>query len=121
MFVLQKEKIYHLLTFYTYVAVLFTAYASHLDSEEPYIYIASDEGALYKLEIKLSDEMHWTLIQHTHPVSQSICMIGSVDIPEEGNHDVIFYAGESANSQVIAVRIKPKLSICLYSYLVGPK
>lgn len=98
--------------------MLFTAYAAHLDSEQRFIYLASDEGLFYKLDIKTSSEMNWAPIQQIHPVGQSMCMIGSININDEENHDVLFYSGESANSQIIAVC---PFSILLHSFLTNKK
>ncbi|KAI9259708.1 mono-functional DNA-alkylating methyl methanesulfonate N-term-domain-containing protein [Helicostylum pulchrum] len=89
---------------------LFTAYASHLDSTQEYIYLGSAEGCLYRLEISSTGEMTWTTIEQTNQISQSMCMLGTINMMDQNNDneitnaDIILYSGESADSQVIAVK-----------------
>lgn len=96
------------------IGPLFTAYASHVDSLEEYVYLGSAEGALYKLQIDVTSEIHWIPIEKTNPISQSMCILGTIDMTEQGSHDtmikadVLLYAGESADNEVIAVSITPK-------------
>ncbi|KAI9473854.1 MAG: mono-functional DNA-alkylating methyl methanesulfonate N-term-domain-containing protein [Benjaminiella poitrasii] len=85
---------------------LFTAYSIHLDPAEEYVYLGSSEGHLYKLEVKVTSELVWRFIKKTNPVSQSMCMLGTMDIIEDNivrKMDVILYSGESADSQVLAI------------------
>jgi metal-dependent hydrolase (beta-lactamase superfamily II) len=88
---------------------LFTAYASHSEATEEYIYLGSAEGCLYKLIVS-SGITHWIEIDQTNPISQSMCILGKIDMIEQGNHntvtkaDILLYAGESSDSQVLAVK-----------------
>lgn len=91
---------------------LFTAYASHLLSTVEYIYLGSAEGCLYKLEILAHGDMNWIPVQQANPISQSMCILGTINMMEQdGDHqvdeaDILLYAGESADSQVLAVKKK---------------
>ena len=92
---------------------LFTSYASHLDDREEYIYLGSAEGCLYKLNVLSTGETKWTTIDPTNPISQSMCMLGTVNMTSGGNQepvkaDVVLFSGESADSHVLAV------SLCRY-------
>lgn len=52
--------------------------------------------------------MSWTLIDSVNPIGQSMCLLGTVDLVNDNNMtraDVLLYAGECADSQVIAVSI----------------
>lgn len=78
---------------------------------EEYVYLGSAEGGLYKLQVLTSGDMLWTPIQQTNPISQSMCILGTINmIDQDGSHevanaDILLYAGESADSQVLAVTI----------------
>ncbi|KAI7907513.1 mono-functional DNA-alkylating methyl methanesulfonate N-term-domain-containing protein [Cokeromyces recurvatus] len=88
---------------------LFTAYATHLDPTEEYIYLGSAEGHLYKLEVKVTSELNWIPIKKVNPVGQSMCLLGTMDLIEENTArkmDVLLYSGESADSQVLLIPSK---------------
>lgn len=54
--------------------------------------------------------MTWTTIEQTNQISQSMCMLGTINMVDQNNDneitnaDIILYSGESADSQVIAVK-----------------
>lgn len=64
---------------------------------------------LYKLQIEVTSEIHWLPVEQTNPISQSMCMLGTIDMIEQDcpdavvKADVLLYAGESADSQVLSV------------------
>lgn len=104
---------------------LFTAYASHLVPTEEYIYLGSAEGCLYKLVVLTNGDMHWIPIQQTNPISQSMCILGTINmIEQDGRHevtnaDILLYAGESADSQVLAVKFGyNSLTLFIYAFLI---
>lgn len=92
-----------------FVGPLFTSYASHIDQDEEYLYLGSAEGYLYKLYVFSTGEVVWDAIEQTNPISQSMCMLGSINMLDQEDEncvvsaDIILYAGESADSQVLAV------------------
>lgn len=94
------------------VGPLFTTFAQHSDIDANYLYLGSAEGHLFKLYISSSGEIQWFFIDAVNPISQSMCMLGtaiSVNQDDSIRNDILLYAGECANSQVIAVRnIKAK-------------
>ncbi|ORE05434.1 hypothetical protein BCV72DRAFT_250626 [Rhizopus microsporus var. microsporus] len=64
------------------------------------------EGCIYRLHITSSNEMSWTLIDSVNPIGQSMCLLGTADLVNDNNTiraDVLLYAGECADSQVIAI------------------
>ncbi|KAG0749099.1 hypothetical protein G6F57_004890 [Rhizopus arrhizus] len=84
---------------------LFTTFAQHSDIDANYLYLGSAEGHLYKLYIASSGEIRWSYIDSVNPISQSMCMLGtaiSVNQDDSIRNDILLYAGECANSQVIA-------------------
>lgn len=91
---------------------LFTSYASHIDQDEEYLYLGSAEGYLYKLYVFSTGEVVWDAIEQTNPISQSMCMLGSINMLDQEDEncvvsaDIILYAGESADSQVLAIPLE---------------
>lgn len=71
--------------------------------------MGSAEGYLYKLQVLLTGEVIWDAIEQTNPISQSMCMLGSINMLDQDDEncvvsaDIIVYSGESADSQVLAV------------------
>lgn len=66
--------------------------------------------------------MTWVAIQQTNHISQSMCMLGTMNMIDQNNEvnnaDIILYSGESADSQVIAVNTMMAFSTffsCPYS------
>ncbi|KAG1041169.1 hypothetical protein G6F43_012146 [Rhizopus delemar] len=93
-------------TFATMECPLFTTFAQHSDIDANYLYLGSAEGHLFKLYISSSGEIQWFFIDAVNPISQSMCMLGtaiSVNQDDSIRNDILLYAGECANSQVIAV------------------
>ncbi|KAI8992216.1 mono-functional DNA-alkylating methyl methanesulfonate N-term-domain-containing protein [Pilobolus umbonatus] len=87
---------------------LFTAYSPHLNPSEHYLYLGAAEGLLYKLQVNVSTStMQWISIDDVNPVSQAMCMVGELIHSDDGKDlstaDIIFYTGESSNSQMIAI------------------
>ncbi|KAG1176243.1 hypothetical protein G6F70_003534 [Rhizopus microsporus] len=85
---------------------LFNAATQHEDLDKSYVYLGSAEGCIYRLNITSSNEMNWTLIDSVNPIGQSMCLLGTVDLVNDNNTiraDVLLYAGECADSQVIAI------------------
>ncbi|KAI8890130.1 hypothetical protein K501DRAFT_311983 [Backusella circina FSU 941] len=62
---------------------------------------SSAEGRLFRLDLSSNDEFTWNSIKDINPTSQSMILLGSI-----GSNDVLFYAGESADSQIIAIHRK---------------
>lgn len=60
--------------------------------------------------VLVTGETHWIPIEQTNPISQSMCMLGSINMIEKDGKDsitkadIVLYAGESSDSQVLAVR-----------------
>lgn len=54
--------------------------------------------------------MTWTTIEQTNQISESMCMLGTINMMDQNNDneitnaDIILYSGESADSQVLAVK-----------------
>jgi hypothetical protein len=86
------------------IAPLFTACATHFDPSVRYIYLGSAQGQMFRLDISHNDEFTWNAIKDVNPISQSMIVIGSIP-NKRVKSDVLFYAGESADSQIIAVCI----------------
>lgn len=86
---------------------LFTAYAIPTETSAlPYIYLGSSEGAFFRVDL-YADNLVTEVIQvgTIHPVSKSMCCLGSMEIIEDDKSylaDVLLYAGEGADNQVIA-------------------
>ncbi|KAI9314775.1 mono-functional DNA-alkylating methyl methanesulfonate N-term-domain-containing protein, partial [Dichotomocladium elegans] len=73
----------------------------------PYMYLGSDNGCLFKLSFPPKQEIQWEELQSVNPVGQAMCVLGVMEIADGANEeylaDVILYAGEGADSQMIAV------------------
>lgn len=76
------------------------------DSPVPYVYAGSDNGNFYKLSFPSPQVMNWDIMERINPVGSSMCVLGVMDVPDsEGEYqaDIMIYAGEGADSQVLAV------------------
>ncbi|KAG2221761.1 hypothetical protein INT45_003401 [Circinella minor] len=93
---------------------LFTAYTHcpEMDdlTSEYYIYLGADDGSLYKMIFPSSHEIQWEILKSIHPVAPAMSILGTLFITDETDTeqqsylaDVLLYAGESADSQIIAI------------------
>ncbi|KAG2201924.1 hypothetical protein INT46_000514, partial [Mucor plumbeus] len=89
---------------------LFTAYAQNLVDDNPAIYLGSSEGHLYRIYVEKGIDrkvyIEWNELESTNPISQAMCVLGRIDVEEPRGiqvTDVLMCAGESADSQVLAM------------------
>ncbi|KAI9250545.1 mono-functional DNA-alkylating methyl methanesulfonate N-term-domain-containing protein [Phascolomyces articulosus] len=90
---------------------LFTAYIHCPESNESadyYVYLGADDGSLYKMIFPSCHEIQWEILDPINTVAPAMAMLGTIQVIDEINDqpylaDVLFYAGESADSQIIAV------------------
>lgn len=72
----------------------------------PYVYLGSSKGALFRVEIHADNFVTETVqVGTVHPMSKTMCYLGSMEIIEDDKFqltDVLFYAGEGADNQIIA-------------------
>ncbi|KAI8645918.1 mono-functional DNA-alkylating methyl methanesulfonate N-term-domain-containing protein [Parasitella parasitica] len=72
------------------------------------VYLGSSEGHLYRVEAQTLGEtcISWHELESTNPIGQAMCVLGRIDVDEPGgvrSADVLLCAGESADSQVLAM------------------
>jgi hypothetical protein len=90
--------------------ILITSYALSADPSLPLVYLGTAEGYLIKLDIADLSDMKWIPCQKLHPMGQDMCMLGLIELDNgDGRRpfmaEALLYIGESADSQVIAVRM----------------
>ncbi|CEP08235.1 hypothetical protein [Parasitella parasitica] len=86
---------------------LFTAY-SLVTQEDNTVYLGSSEGHLYRVKVQTQAEpcVSWDELESTIPIGQAMCVLGRIDVEEPRGirgADVLLCAGESADSQVLAM------------------
>ncbi|KAI8984376.1 mono-functional DNA-alkylating methyl methanesulfonate N-term-domain-containing protein [Mycotypha africana] len=62
-----------------------------------------------KVEIENTGEIYWHCAGNVNPIGQTMCVVGTLNVIEHDNDeregDVLLYAGEGADNEVIAVAI----------------
>ncbi|KAI9498543.1 mono-functional DNA-alkylating methyl methanesulfonate N-term-domain-containing protein [Zychaea mexicana] len=99
---------------------LFTAYAHCLGNIEPststaftkyYIYLGADDGSLFRMLFPSRHEIRWEILDPVNAVAPAMSLLGTLlvedetvnDKPQAYLADVLFYAGEGADSQILAI------------------
>ncbi|KAI9276361.1 mono-functional DNA-alkylating methyl methanesulfonate N-term-domain-containing protein [Sporodiniella umbellata] len=85
---------------------LFTSFSQHSEKTANYIYLGSSEGYLFRLTVLSTGVLHWSFLDTVNPIGTSMCVLGIADLVEEQDAvptDILVYAGECANSQVISI------------------
>lgn len=93
-----------------------TAYAFPISdpSETDYLYLGSAEGLLYKVLFPAyqTEQIQWVRLGSVNPVGPAMSCIGTMRITDEVDEtegyvaDIVVYAGEGSDSQIIAVSIR---------------
>ncbi|KAI8381451.1 uncharacterized protein BYT42DRAFT_634697 [Radiomyces spectabilis] len=63
-------------------------------------------GQMFRVDLSDLDDISWEWFAGSNPIGQAMCALGTIQMMDDDNvipADVLFYVGESADSQVIAV------------------
>ncbi|CAO3696541.1 unnamed protein product [Rhizopus stolonifer] len=85
---------------------LFTSFAQHSNPNVNYLYLGSSDGYLFKLSVASSGELQWNFLDMVNTMGLSMCVLGTADLKHQENSvgtDILMYAGECADSQVISI------------------
>ncbi|ORZ24311.1 mono-functional DNA-alkylating methyl methanesulfonate N-term-domain-containing protein [Absidia repens] len=87
--------------------ILITSYSLCADPTLPYMYLGTAEGYLLKLDISDLDSMKWIACQKVNPIGQQMCVLGLIQVDDDEGElwmaEALFYVGESADSQLVAI------------------